>query len=101
MKVICDNCNKSFEFENDMLKVNYLGSLKTEVTYNCPFCNEKNVAGVMSTKARMLKREMEELRIVISNKLKDGYKICKEQERIIEISKELQNEMEKYNRRRD
>lgn len=90
MKVICEECKKDFQATNDMIKVNYLGSMKTEVTYNCPNCGQKFIVGVMSTKARKLKRAME--------KLRRGYKECNEQKVIKDLGNQLLAEMNKYSR---
>lgn len=98
MKVICEECKKDFQATNDMIKVNYLGSMKTEVTYNCPNCGQKFIVGVMSTKARKLKRAMEKLRIVIDGKLRRGYKECNEQKVIKDLGNQLLAEMNKYSR---
>ena len=98
MKVICEECKKDFQATNDMIKVNYLGSMKTEVTYNCPNCSQKFIVGVMSTKARKLKRAMEKLRIVIDEKLRRGYKECNEQKVIKDLGNQLLAEMNKYSR---
>ena len=98
MKVICEECKKDFQTTNDMIKVNYLGSMKTEVTYNCPNCGKKFIIGVMSTKARKLKRAMEKLRIVIDGKLRRGYKECNEQKVIKDLGNQLLAEMNKYSR---
>lgn len=98
MKVICEECKKDFQATNDMIKVNYLGSMKTEVTYNCPNCGQKFIVGVMSTKVRKLKRAMEKLRIVIDEKLRRGYKECNEQKVIKDLGDQLLSEMNKYSR---
>lgn len=98
MKVICEECKKEFQATNDMIKVNYLGSMKTEVIYNCPNCGQKFIVGVMSTKARKLKRAMEKLRIVIDEKLRKGYKECNEQKVIKDLGEQLLAEMNKYSR---
>lgn len=98
MKVICEECKKDFQATNDMIKVNYLGSMKTEVTYNCPNCGQKFIVGVMSTKARKLKRAMGKLRIVIDEKLRRGYKECNEQKVIKDLGNQLLAEMNKYSR---
>lgn len=98
MKVICEECKKEFQATNDMIKVNYLGSMKTEVTYNCPNCGQKFIVGVMSTKARKLKRAMEKLRVVIDGKLRRGYKECNEQKVIKNLGNQLLAEMNKYSR---
>ncbi|HHD2753283.1 TPA: hypothetical protein ACOTG0_002092 [Clostridium perfringens] len=98
MKVICETCNKDFIFENDMLQVNYLGSMKTEIAYNCPNCGQKFIVGVMSAKARAIKREMEELKVIIDRKLKDNYKKMHEQEKILELRTQLLDEMNKYSK---
>ena len=96
MKVICEECKKDFQATNDMIKVNYLGSMKTEVTYNCPNCGQRFIVGVMSTKARKLKRAMEKLRVVIDGKLRRGYKECNEQKVIKDLGNQLLAEMNKY-----
>ena len=98
MKVICEECKRGFQATNDMIKINYLGSMKTEVTYNCPNCGQKFIVGVMSTKARKLKRAMEKLRIVIDEKLRKGYKECNEQKVIKDLGDQLLAEMNKYSR---
>lgn len=98
MEVTCEECKKEFQATNDMIKVNYLGSMKTEVTYNCPNCGQKFIVGVMSAKARKLKRAMEELRVVIDGKLKRGYKECNEQKVIKDLGNQLLAEMNKYSR---
>ena len=98
MKVICEECKKDFQATNDMIKVNYLGSMKTEVTYNCPNCGQKFIVGVMSAKARKLKRAMEKLRVVIDGKLRRGYKECNEQKVIKGLGNQLLAEMNKYSR---
>ena len=98
MKVTCEECKKDFQATNDMIKENYLGSMKTEVTYNCPNCGQKFIVGVMSTKARKLKRAMEKLRIVIDEKLRKGYKECNEQKVIKDLGDQLLSEMNKYSR---
>lgn len=98
MKVICEECKKEFQATNDMIKVNYLGSMKTEVTYNCPNCGQRFIVGVMSTKARKLKRAMEKLRVVIDGKLRRGYKECNEQKVIKDLGNQLLAEMNKYSR---
>ena len=98
MKVTCEECKKDFQATNDMIKVSYLGSMKTEVTYNCPNCGQKFIVGVMSTKARKLKRAMEKLRIVIDKKLRKGYKECNEQKVIKDLGDQLLAEMNKYSR---
>lgn len=98
MKVICEECKKDFQATNDIIKVNYLGSMKTEVTYNCPNCGQKFIVGVMSTKARKLKRAMEKLRIIIDEKLRKGYKECNEQKVIKDLGDQLLAEMNKYSR---
>lgn len=98
MKVICEVCNKGFQATNDMIQVNSLGSLKTEVAYSCPNCGQKFIVGVMSTKARKLKMQMEELRVVIDRKLKTGYKKCHEQEIIKDLGSQLLSEMNKYSK---
>lgn len=98
MKVICEECKKDFQATNDMININYLGSMKTEVTYNCPNCGQKFIVGVMSTKARKLKRAMEKLRIVIDEKLRKGYKECNEQKVIKDLGDQLLAEMNKYSR---
>lgn len=98
MKVICEECKRGFQATNDMIKINYLGSMKTEVTYNCPNCGQKFIVGVMSTKARKLKRAMEKLRIVIDEKLRKGYKECNEQKVIKDLGAQLLAEMNKYSR---
>lgn len=98
MKVICEECKKDFQATNDIIKINYLGSMKTEVTYNCPNCGQKFIVGVMSTKARKLKRAMEKLRIVIDEKLRKGYKECNEQKVIKDLGDQLLAEMNKYSR---
>lgn len=98
MKVICEECNKDFQFTNDMLHHKYLGSMKTEVTYNCPICGQKFIVGVISTKARKIKKHMEELRVVIDRKLKDGCKSCSEQKIIKELEVQLLAEINKYSR---
>lgn len=98
MKVICESCNKNFFMENDMLQVNYLGSMKTEIAYNCPNCGQKFIVGVMSTKARKLKRIIEELRVVIDRKLKVGYKECNEQKVVKDLGTQLLAEMNKYSK---
>ena len=98
MKVICEECKKDFQATNDMIKENYLGSMKTEVTYNCPNCGKKFIVGVMSTKARKLKRAMEKLRIVIDGKLRRGYKECNEQKVVKDLGDQLLAEMNKYSR---
>ena len=98
MKVICEECKKDFQATNDMININYLGSMKTEVTYNCPNCGQKFIVGVMSTKARKLKRAMEKLRIVIDEKLRKGYKECNEQKVIKDLGDQLLSEMNKYSR---
>lgn len=91
MKVICEECKKDFQATNDMININYLGSMKTEVTYNCPNCGQKFIVGVMSTKAR-------KLRIVIDEKLRKGYKECNEQKVIKDLGDQLLAEMNKYSR---
>ena len=93
MKVTCEECKKDFQATNDMIKENYLGSMKTEVTYNCPNCGKKFIVGVMSTKARKLKRAMEKLRIVIDEKLRKGYKECNEQKVVKDLGDQLLAEM--------
>lgn len=98
MKVICEECKKDFQATNDMIKENYLGSMKTEVTYNCPNCGQKFIVGVMSAKARKLKRAMEKLRVVIDGKLRRGYKECNEQKVIKDLGNQLLAEMNKYSR---
>lgn len=98
MKVTCEECKKDFQATNDMIKVNYLGSMKTEVTYNCPNCGQKFIVGVMSAKARKLKRAMEKLRVVIDGKLRRGYKECNEQKVIKDLGNQLLAEMNKYSR---
>ena len=98
MKVICEECKKNFQATNDMLQVNYLGSMKTEIAYNCPNCGKKFIVGVMSTKARTLKRKMEELRTIIDKKLKADYKQCYEQEVIKDLGAQLLAEMNKYSK---
>lgn len=98
MKVVCEECKRSFEMTNDILKESHIGSLKTEVTYNCPNCNQKYIVGIMNAKARKLKKRMEELRIIISSKLSSGIRECKEQQEINELSIELQKEMNKYSK---
>ena len=87
MKVVCKECSKEFEPKQDMLKESYLGAMKTQTYFRCPYCNKKYVVCINTPKARMLMMAIKRYEVLGDNTKAD------------ESRRELKVEMDKSNGR--
>ena len=87
MKVVCKECSKEFEPKQDMLKESYLGAMKTQTYFECPYCNKKYVVCINTPKARRLMTDIKKY-TALGNSIKAD-----------EARKELKIEMDKSNGR--
>ncbi len=87
MKVVCKVCNKEFEPKQDMLKETYLGAMKTQTYFECPYCGKKYVICVNTPKARRLMVDIKR------------YEALGDNAKVAESRKELKIEMDKSNGR--
>jgi len=87
MNVVCKVCNKEFEPKQDMLKETYLGAMKTQTYFECPYCNKKYVVCINTPKARRLMTDIKR------------YEVLEDNTKAAESRRELKIEMDKSNGR--
>ena len=87
MNVVCKVCNKEFELKQDMLKESYLGAMKIQTYFECPYCNKKYVVCVNTLKARRLMTDIKR------------YEALGDNTKAAESRRELKIEMDKSNGR--
>lgn len=87
MKIVCKECNREFEPNQDMLKESYLGAMKTQTYFRCPHCDKRYVVCINTPKARRLMTDIKRYE-ALGNSIKAD-----------EARKELKTEMDKSNGR--
>ncbi len=85
MKIACKVCNKEFEPKQDMLKESYLGAMKTQTYFECPYCNKKYVVCINTPKARRLMMDIKRYEVLCDNT------------KVAESRRKLKIEMDKSN----
>ncbi|HAK42890.1 MAG TPA: hypothetical protein DCM59_09595 [Clostridium sp.] len=96
--IVCDNCNRTFNFTQDMLKEEYIGAMIASTYYNCPKCGKKYIVCVMNSKVRRLKKRMKE-RLDFIKKNNGDEEVCGKA--IVEyhdIANALSKEMDRINK---
>ncbi|HAK42872.1 MAG TPA: hypothetical protein DCM59_09450 [Clostridium sp.] len=78
-------CNKEFEPKQDMLKESYLGAMKTQTYFECPYCNKKYVVCINTPKARRLMMDIKRYEVLCDNT------------KVAESRRKLKIEMDKSN----
>lgn len=97
MKVVCDDCKKELEITHETVKEKYLGSMLTEVYFNCPHCDKKYFVCLRNAKVRELQNEIDKLKNIIAEKRRLKYKFIPEALELEEITKRLKEEMNLVN----
>lgn len=94
MKVICEDCEKSFELKQLKQKP-FKGEIQ-ETYYNCQHCNKKYRVCITNEAIRKLQKKIEQKKLLIRVKTKKGIENIKEvfeAEKLIEKHKKLMNEL--------